>query len=784
MGWFLYQHHNRSWAKTFEAELPYILENWVTEDDRQKVEASVTKRFPLFEAIVNKSFKMNKYIGLSTYRHKHCVLMMTWHKDYLLWVKVPCSEPLLDMASVFCTYETKRHIVSSDNTPDVTTGERFIMQNHSFLYLNVTNIFHCQNSAILKSDILCDNVKNCTYGEDELICSQNFTNITIWNIVHNKLTSTLPKTRSPLISASSTEKKNVATDTENCIFDRRQRNSGKHLASCETFNCTRHFKCPEYFCVPWNHICDGVWDCPAGYDEDKCSKTARAGFFHCSNSVIHVLLHSVCNGIIDCPQMDDEEKCALHNTKCLSHCICVHFTIICNKIYEIYLTQQRTGLPYTVVTILNMRNPSSASAAVRLFSSCRHFKIEGTSYPIFCLPKETTVSLSFFSLTAIKDGISMLMDNCLESVPSLLHLNMSHNWISDLQCNAFRGNNKIQTIILTDNKLVELKSCTLASLHNLTAANFLNNSLLQIEVGLFSLVPTVIHVASYSFLFCCVERNVKCSFQSVYSCDNFLKTEAQTYLVFVEASLLFLLNFVMVFLLIVSAESTASATQLQKSTTKNYNRLSISILVSHLVCCVFLGILAGVNQYFDDTFALSTFRWRQSFLCHLICVIFVFYFHSNCGLIKNLTVARFCLTFYPLETTFKRSKTVNRTISLVLFLAISFSVASTTVVSSLNSSQIDGHLCLPFSPAFSPSGSVTSTFGIVSAFLVPVLFVCIVTKVKNQSKRIVSTKENKSKKLIQNATISSISHILSCLPISVLHFVALFKDSNSTEITA
>ena len=43
--------------------------------------------------------------------------------------------------------------------------------------------------------------------------------------------------------------------------------NGEHLEMCEAFECNMMFKCPKHYCIPWNYVCDGKWDCPEGYDE-------------------------------------------------------------------------------------------------------------------------------------------------------------------------------------------------------------------------------------------------------------------------------------------------------------------------------------------------------------------------------------------------------------------------------------------------------------------------------------------------------------------------------------
>ena len=49
--------------------------------------------------------------------------------------------------------------------------------------------------------------------------------------------------------------------------------TGEHIQNCNHFECNMKVKCPGFYCIPWQYICDGKWDCPGGFDElqrDKC----------------------------------------------------------------------------------------------------------------------------------------------------------------------------------------------------------------------------------------------------------------------------------------------------------------------------------------------------------------------------------------------------------------------------------------------------------------------------------------------------------------------------------
>ena len=77
--------------------------------------------------------------------------------------------------------------------------------------------------------------------------------------------------------------------------------TGSHLQSCKNFECNLHFKCPQFYCIPWAYVCDGKWDCPYGHDETlyhKCGDSRHfVNLFRCKGSQICIHVEDVCDGI-------------------------------------------------------------------------------------------------------------------------------------------------------------------------------------------------------------------------------------------------------------------------------------------------------------------------------------------------------------------------------------------------------------------------------------------------------------------------------------------------------
>ncbi len=110
--------------------------------------------------------------------------------------------------------------------------------------------------------------------------------------------------------------------------------NGGHLENWKDFPCSAKFKCSVSYCIPWNYVCNGKWDCPGGEDEMHkpiCQVNSSCNnMFKCQNSA-HTCVHlgNICDGKPDCSLGDDEFFCTLKQTECLLKCQCTAVLIKC-----------------------------------------------------------------------------------------------------------------------------------------------------------------------------------------------------------------------------------------------------------------------------------------------------------------------------------------------------------------------------------------------------------------------------------------------------------------------
>ena len=83
--------------------------------------------------------------------------------------------------------------------------------------------------------------------------------------------------------------------------------NGANLESCEPFQCNSMFKCQGSYCVPWNYVCDGKWDCPNGDDEHSnpvCTRKPNCmNMFKCKYHIlICISSGNICDGTKELPK--------------------------------------------------------------------------------------------------------------------------------------------------------------------------------------------------------------------------------------------------------------------------------------------------------------------------------------------------------------------------------------------------------------------------------------------------------------------------------------------------
>ena len=113
--------------------------------------------------------------------------------------------------------------------------------------------------------------------------------------------------------------------------------NGAHLYNCTIFQCAGYFKCPLSYCIPYNVICNGEWDCPQGDDEVNCNSYICPNLFKCKGQTKCLHFSKYCDNNKDCIFGDDEMWC-IHGSvlACPKECKCFAQSLICTNMDTIF----------------------------------------------------------------------------------------------------------------------------------------------------------------------------------------------------------------------------------------------------------------------------------------------------------------------------------------------------------------------------------------------------------------------------------------------------------------
>ncbi len=261
---------------------------------------------------------------------RQCTLMVVLYpyvRD-IMWLSIPCDEKILENATIYCTKKDSRYY---NNFKKASPSPKSLNNFNEILY-------KCKDSSFISKYFLFDEKQDCIENENETV-----NHLKRWTspsqlcdvITHLNLEISI-KICLPITPFSFLDNRRIPKLQENnhCLYILNRsatlipHNNGRHLTKCETHQCDHtYYKCPGFYCIPWQYVCNQRVDCPGGLDERQCDRQqcTHAGQLMCRNTATCVALENVCDGVDDCPLQEDEYFCDTFPSKCPLNCICLLF---------------------------------------------------------------------------------------------------------------------------------------------------------------------------------------------------------------------------------------------------------------------------------------------------------------------------------------------------------------------------------------------------------------------------------------------------------------------------
>ena len=118
------------------------------------------------------------------------------------------------------------------------------------------------------------------------------------------------------------------------------------------------------YCIPFDLICNGEWDCPEGDDEVSCHSYVCPNLFKCKNQTECLHFSKHCDNNKDCIYGDDELWCIRSSLLvCPKECTCFAQSFICSQLNTVLDQNIRISIKYLKCLSCNLQQDSN------LFSS-------------------------------------------------------------------------------------------------------------------------------------------------------------------------------------------------------------------------------------------------------------------------------------------------------------------------------------------------------------------------------------------------------------------------------
>ena len=553
--------------------------------------------------------------------------------------------------------------------------------------------------------------------------------------------------------------------------------NGAHLESCKDFDCNAKFKCPNYYCIPFEYVCDGSWDCPTGTDENVCNDPHRCNkMFKCKGTFSKCIhLGNICDNIKNCPLGDDEFLCKVKGITCPVNCQCLSLAISCR---QGNLPTVKISLPFMYISLNNSKHITFSHVITRS-------------------PNVNYLRLRFNNIQ-IQD-----ICNC-QGCDNLLLLDVAFNLIEIIRKQCFNGYYPLTALNVHDNLIKYIEDKSFTKLHNLKFVNLSNNNILNVPQFIFSNTQLInmisiknnplrsIHenafqnvkvelIESTSYQICCiVHQKAKCNAKKPWyiSCSDLLST----------GTIKFIYILMSIFIIFVNTMSICSHVILRKSNTSYFITVA-SVNITDMLCGLYLCIIWITDLYFRGKFISQERHWRSSFLCFTAFGISLWFSVVAPLILLFLSFTRLMIVVNPLSVSFKTTKSIFKFLFVIIIVSMSLSIVLTLLMK-FTQERLPLSLCLPF---VDPTNSIllikiiawcVAIIQVIISVLILALHSLLVQYLRQYQMEMGQdkNKEHSDTNIIIQLALITVSNIICWLPTNIIYLTSLFLPRYPTDL--
>ncbi len=453
---------------------------------------------------------------------------------------------------------------------------------------------------------------------------------------------------------------------------------GNNLETCTKFECNMMFKCVNYYCIPWEYVCDNKWDCPRGTDEanlcgnveNRCERMYKCK--NTSETCIHV--GNTCDGNFNCPLQDDEYICELKDATCPQSCSCLLFALVCDNASFVHFLNR-----YPHLFVAFRKVPLQLIQIVKHFQNILNLEFVETKLTDIC---QLQAYSKIKRIIVTHNALGFIKQKCFPDLTELAVLVLSSNHILELRHNALLNLVNLRHLDLSVNNMTSFSSLSLVGTKFLEILCLQQNRITSIDLD--DLSVRIMQVNSFHLCCFCKEIQQCKTTRTVTwydSCENLLTKNLQI-TTMVLGCCTICLNIISVLLL-----------PHQETISQQYIILARTVFLAEVLWGVYLVIIwieaVSYRQSVSQKFAQS------STVCQALVYLSFIYFILDPAAVALLAFGRFRLTKKPMDTKFKQTVFCNRCAGALY----SFSILLTcfcVFIFEIPLKQFSSIFCLPF----------------------------------------------------------------------------------------
>ena len=629
--------------------------------------------------------------------------------------------------------------------------------------------YSCKQGSVVEKDLVNDLYPDCFQGDDEPILLQLY-------LHHNK------KGCADANQIQCLEGHPKCYNISEICSYRLNRygyllpcRNGAHLENCKDFECNAKFKCPNYYCIPYEYVCDGSWDCPTGIDEELCMDQSRCqNMFKCKGSVsICIHLHNICDATKNCPLGDDELLCEVKDLFCSPNCKCLGLAISC---IEGILPGTIRKLPFLFISHNHFKNFRFKPFMVRCpFVHYLRLRFNNIGTQDICTCNCNQVK----SFDVAFNLLSIIKRQCFLVFSQLMFLFLNDNAIRFIEEYSFSNLYYLKLVNLSNNAITKIPNFMFENTLSVMIMSIRHNPILSIHKNTF-LNMEVKFVDSTSYHICCLHHNSNCNAYKPWyiSCSDLLPTNLVKSVYLIVSFLIVTVNLISMFLNVITRLSNMS-----------YSMTAISTNVADILLGIYLNIIWMTDVSFKGQFISYDQSWKSSFICFTAFGIFLWFSILSSLTLLFLSLSRLLVVVNPVHTTLKTKNLVFKWL-LVIFGVSRCLTVLFTCLEYYTQGKLTLNLCLPFADPTKSSVVIEVLVWLVGivqfiAMLVISLSHLVLAKSLKQSQ----TKVKGSKYLYKSNLLMTVhlpmitmSNIICWVPTNIMYFAFLFLAKYPIEL--